>query len=69
MLEQVATRAKDGTAGSSAWLALAPQEQARRLREIVARIDYDGTCNQVSILLRSAACAGTVPADLVEEMS
>ena len=69
VLEQVVTRAKDGTAGSSAWLALAPHEQARRLREIVARIDYDGTCNQVAIMLRSAALAGTAPSDLVEEMS
>ncbi len=72
VLEQVATRAADGTVGSSSWLALAPLEQARRLREIVARIDYDGTCNQVAIMLRPsapAALAETAPADRVEEMS
>jgi hypothetical protein len=69
VLEQVATRAADGTVGSSSWPALAPHEQARRLRRIVARIDYDGSCNQVAIMLKPAALAGTAPWDLVEEIS
>ncbi len=69
VLEQVATQTKWSTAGSSSWLALAPHEQARRLREIVARIDYDGTCHQVAIMLRPAALADTAPADLVEDIS
>jgi site-specific DNA recombinase len=71
VLEQVATHTKDGPLGSPSWDRLAPHEQARRLREIVARIDYDGTCNQVAITLRSTAptaLAGTAPANLAEEM-
>ena len=36
-----------------AWPTLAPCEQAERLRQIVERIDYDGTNGQVAITLRS----------------
>ena len=35
-----------------AWPALAPVEQAERLRQLVTRIDYDGTSRQVAITLR-----------------
>jgi site-specific DNA recombinase len=71
VLEQVATHAEDDPLGSASWQTLAPHEQTRRLRKIVARIDYDGTCHQVAIMLRSSApavLAGTTPADQIEEM-
>ena len=54
VLEQVASEVRDGTLGSVAWQTLSPVEQARRLRAIVARIDYDGTSSRVAITLRSS---------------
>jgi site-specific DNA recombinase len=71
VLEQIAPHTGDGSHGSAPWLGLAPHEQARRLREVVARIDYDGTCNQVAITLRPTApavLAGTSSSDSAEEM-
>jgi site-specific DNA recombinase len=80
VLEQIGTQAAatgttaagDGPWGSAAWQTLAPHEQARRLRAVVARIDYDGTHHQVAITLRSsapAALAGTTYVHRVEERS
>jgi site-specific DNA recombinase len=46
VLDQIAAHARH-----VAWPALAPFEQAERLRQIVARIDYDGTNCQVAITL------------------
>jgi site-specific DNA recombinase len=40
-----------------AWPALAPAEQAEQLRQLVTRIDYDGTSGQVAITLRPQAPA------------
>jgi site-specific DNA recombinase len=50
VLEQIAAHA-----GHVAWPTLAPTEQAERLRQLVTRIDYDGTSGQVAILLRPDA--------------
>ena len=50
VLEQIATHARH-----VAWPTLAPAEQAERLRQLVTRIDYDGTTGQVAILLRPDA--------------
>jgi hypothetical protein len=65
VLEQLARHAaKNGTAAAGVgllaaadWQSLVPEEQARRLRAVVARIDYDGSLNQVSITLRPSAGA------------
>jgi site-specific DNA recombinase len=46
-LDQIAPHARH-----IAWPALAPCEQAERLRQIVTRIDYDGASRQVAITLR-----------------
>ena len=48
VLDQIASHARD-VGGPM----LAPFEQAERLRQIVTRIDYDGTSRQVAITLRS----------------
>jgi site-specific DNA recombinase len=55
VLEQVAAEVRDHTVGSAAWQALPTVEQARHLRQIVARIDYDGTLGHVAITLRPSA--------------
>jgi site-specific DNA recombinase len=47
VLERIAANAQQ-----IAWLNLAPAEQAARLQQLVARIDYDGTNGQVAITLR-----------------
>ena len=47
VLDQIARHARH-----VAWPTLAPFEQAERLRQIVTRIDYDGTSRQVAITLR-----------------
>jgi site-specific DNA recombinase len=47
VLEQIAPHAQH-----IAWPSLAPAEQAERLRQVVTRIDYDGTNGQVAISLR-----------------
>ena len=47
VLDQIAPHARH-----VAWPALAPVEQAERLRQLVTRIDYDGTSRQVAITLR-----------------
>ena len=47
VLDQIAPHARH-----VAWPALTPSEQAERLRQIVTRIDYDGTSRQVAITLR-----------------
>jgi site-specific DNA recombinase len=52
VLEQIAAHARHVP-----WANLAPAEQAARLRQLVTRIDYDGTSGQVAILLRSHAPA------------
>jgi site-specific DNA recombinase len=57
VLEQIAAHAQH-VAGPS----LAPAEQAERLRQVITRIDYDGTSGQVAITLRpqdsaTGACA------------
>jgi hypothetical protein len=67
VLEQVAPHARDGPPGSTPWQALAPQDQARRLRAVVARIDYDGTHHQIAITLRPSAPAGIAPGDRAED--
>jgi site-specific DNA recombinase len=72
VLEQVAPHAGDGPPGLVPWQTLPPQEQTRRLRDLVTRIDYDGRQHQVAITLRSsapAALAGTAHLHRVEEMS
>ena len=48
VLAQVAPHARH-----VAWPTLAPGEQAACLRQVVTRIDYDGTSQQVAITLRS----------------
>jgi site-specific DNA recombinase len=71
ILEQIASEGKDRTLGEVAWQKLPPAEQARRLRAIVARIDYDGTSSRVAITLRSSppqARAGRTSSREVEEM-
>jgi hypothetical protein len=64
VLEQLAAHAKTagraaaagrGPVGLAAWQSLAPAEQARCLRALVERIDYDGRDNQVAITLRRSA--------------
>jgi len=52
VLEQMAAHV-----GPIAWSALAPAEQAERLRQLVSRIDYDGASGQVAITLRPDAPA------------
>jgi hypothetical protein len=52
VLGQIAAHATNGPWDRSAWQRLAPLEQAQRLRAVVARVDYDGTCQQVTITLR-----------------
>src|SRR5262249_44365959 len=52
VLEQLASHATNGPLDRSAWQRLAPPEQPQRLRALVAGIDYDGTCQQVTITLR-----------------
>jgi site-specific DNA recombinase len=47
VLEQIAPHARH-----VAWPTLAPCQQSERLRQVVARIDYDGTNGQVAITLR-----------------
>ena len=49
VLDQIAPHARH-----VAWPTLAPFEQAERLRQLVTRIDYDGTNCQVAITLRSS---------------
>jgi site-specific DNA recombinase len=41
-----------GPLATADWQSLAAEEQARRLRALVARVDYDGSHNQVAITLR-----------------
>jgi site-specific DNA recombinase len=50
VLDQVAAHARH-----IAWPTLAPSEQAARLRQLVRRIDYDGTSRQVAITLHPTA--------------
>jgi hypothetical protein len=50
VLDQVAPYAQH-----IAWPTLAPAEQAARLRQLVRRIDYDGTSRQVAITLHPMA--------------
>jgi site-specific DNA recombinase len=52
VLEQLAAQARH-----VAWSTLPPAEQAARLRQLVTRIDYDGTSAQVAITLRPHASA------------
>ena len=47
VLDQIASHARDVDGPM-----LAPSEQAERLRQLVTRIDYDGTSQQVAITLR-----------------
>jgi hypothetical protein len=54
VLEQVTSEVKDHALSLAAWQALPPVEQARRLRAIVARIDYSGSSSRVAITLRSS---------------
>jgi site-specific DNA recombinase len=54
VLERLTSEVKDRACGSVEWETLPAAEQARRLRALVAQIDYDGTSNQVTITLRSA---------------
>ena len=54
VLEQVASEVTNLALGSVAWQTLPPAELARRLREIVARIEYDGTSGRVAITKRTA---------------
>jgi site-specific DNA recombinase len=71
VLEQVALELKDRTLGAVAWQTLPPAERARRLRAIVARIDYDGASRRVAITLRSApppARTGSTTFPAVQEM-
>src|SRR6266851_2397903 len=71
VLEQVASEMKDSALGPVAWQTLPPAEQARRLRAIVARVDYDGTSGRVAITLRSSppqARAGSTTSPAVEEL-
>jgi site-specific DNA recombinase len=48
VLDQIGSHAR-----VDAWPTLTPREQAERLRHVVARIDYDGTSQQVAITLHS----------------
>jgi hypothetical protein len=50
VLEQIAAHARH-----VAWPTLAPAEQAEQLRQLVTRIDYDGTSGGVTMLLRPHA--------------
>ena len=71
VLEQVASEVTNLALGSVAWQTLPPAEQARRLRAIVARIEYDGTSGRVTITLRSSspqARTGRTTSPAVEEM-
>ena len=71
VLEQVASEVTNLAMGSVAWQTLPPAELARRLREIVARIEYDGTSGRVAITLRSStpqARTGRTTSPAVEEM-
>ena len=71
VLEQVASEVTNLTLGSVAWQTLPPAELERRLRAIVARIDYDGTSGRVAITLRSSspqARTGRTTSPAVEEM-
>jgi site-specific DNA recombinase len=71
VLEQVASVVRDRALGAVAWQTLPPAEQARRLRAIVAQIDYDGTSSRVAITLRSSppqARTGKTTVSTVEEM-
>jgi site-specific DNA recombinase len=52
VLEQLASHATNGPWDRSAWQRLAPAAQVQHLRAFVARVDYDGTCQQVTITLR-----------------
>jgi site-specific DNA recombinase len=77
VLDQLAAQPKRrflagvGPLATADWESLAPEDQAHRLRAVVARIDYDGTQNQVSITLRPAAPRGpsaTTTAEAAEEL-
>jgi site-specific DNA recombinase len=80
VLEQLVTHVKTagraaapGVAlpGSADWQSLAPAEQARCLRALVMRIDYDGRDHQVAITLRQSASkprTGALTPPLMEEM-
>src|SRR5262249_29889125 len=48
VLDQIGSHARDGARPT-----LTPPERAPRLRQVVARIDYDGASQQVAITLHS----------------
>ena len=52
VLEQIASRGRGGFGDPSARSTPMSSESAQRLREFVARIDYDGTNRQVAITLK-----------------
>jgi site-specific DNA recombinase len=52
VLDQIGSHAR-----VDAWPTLTPRAQAERLRQVVARIDYDGTSQQVAITLHSNSSA------------
>jgi hypothetical protein len=47
---------------------LAPAEQVQQLRAVVARVDYDGTCQQVTITLRPPTPTQSRVTQLQEEL-
>jgi hypothetical protein len=52
VLEQIASRGRGGFGDPSARSTPMSSESAQQLRELVARIDYDGTSRQVAITLK-----------------
>jgi site-specific DNA recombinase len=68
VLEQIASHATNGPWDRSAWQRLAPPEQVQQLRALVARIDYDGTCQQVTITLRPPTPTRTRVTPMKEEL-
>jgi hypothetical protein len=54
VLEQIGSRMPGGLGELSTLATAVSPEGAQRLRDLVARIDYDGASHQVAIALRSA---------------
>ena len=58
VLAQIAARMPDGRGGGPLHPTADSSDPRRRLRDCVARIDYDGTTGEVAITLNSPASAG-----------